>query len=79
MAKTQCITGEIFESLYLLVEERLKGNEDLVQELSCKIYEVERKVMLELIKRDYVEKGLTERVLLYSDHSNGYDELTGAA
>lgn len=78
MAKTQEITGNIFENLYQFIEDKFKEDGEITTEICSKIYEVERAVILELIKRDFVEKGLTERVLLYSDTANGLDELTGA-
>ena len=78
MARIQDVTGECFKGTYDFIKEKFKNDEEILREISSQIYQAERNIMLELIKRDAVEQVLTERVMLYANcNSEVCDELTG--
>ncbi|MCF2516037.1 hypothetical protein [Dyadobacter sp. CY351] len=78
MARIKDVTKECFKALYSFIETEFFDNREMMEELSRRAFNAERNVMLELIKREAVEKVLTERVILYSTDDVS-DELTGSA
>lgn len=80
MPRVQDVTNVCFKGAYDHIKALIVDNDHLLDQINSALYEAERRVMLELIKREAVENSLTERVFRYAECSSGIcDELTGGA